>query len=131
MIKRVIPILLVVAALVGAIMYSKYRPTPDRVSGFIEADEIRLGSRVGGRVREVLVAEGSTVEPGQTLIQLEPFDLLAEQQKAKALSRWENEGGARAKKRTNRWRGLNPAPRSATGEADRHQRPVGQRSANE
>ena len=68
----------------GRSSYSKYRPTPDRVSGFIEADEIRLGSRVGGRVAKVLVEEGATVKRGDTLIELEPFDLLAEQERAKA-----------------------------------------------
>lgn len=47
-----------------------------------------------------------------------------EQQKAKALSRWENEGGAKAKS-TRRPRSLNAAPRSATGEVDRHQRSIG------
>ncbi len=84
MIKRLVPILLVVLALVGAIVYSKFRPVPDRVSGFIEADEIRLGSRVGGRVAEVLVEEGHRVKRGDTLVKLEPFDLLADQEQAKA-----------------------------------------------
>lgn len=84
MIKRLVPLLLVVLAVVGAIVYSKYRPVPDRVSGFIEADEIRLGSRVGGRVAEVLIEEGQRVKRGETLVKLEPFDLLAEQEQAKA-----------------------------------------------
>src|SRR6187399_1186559 len=82
--KRLIPILLVVAALAAAIAYSQYRPVPDRVSGFIEADEIRLGSRVGGRVAKVEIEEGQRVKGGDTLIQLEPFDLLAEQKRAAA-----------------------------------------------
>jgi HlyD family secretion protein len=84
MIKRVIPVILVAAALVAAIFYSQYRPVPDRVSGFIEADEIRLGSRVGGRVAKVEIEEGQRVKAGDTLIQLEPFDLLAEQKRAAA-----------------------------------------------
>jgi HlyD family secretion protein len=84
MLKRLVPLLLVVLAVVGAIVYSKYRPVPDRVSGFIEADEIRLGSRVGGRVAEVLVEEGQSVKRGDTLVKLEPFDLLAEQEQARA-----------------------------------------------
>jgi HlyD family secretion protein len=84
MIKRIIPILLVVLALVGLIVYSKFRPPENRVSGFIEADEIRLGSRVGGRVQEVLVAEGTDVKRGQPLIRLEPFDLQAERERAAA-----------------------------------------------
>ncbi len=84
MIKRVVPILLLVLVLAGLIAYSQYRPTPDRVSGFIEADEIRLGSRVGGRVAEVRAEEGQTVKKGDTLIRLEPFDLLAEQKRVAA-----------------------------------------------
>jgi multidrug resistance efflux pump len=82
--KRLIPVVLVVLALASLILYSQYRPTFDRVSGFIEADEIRLGSRVGGRVKEVFVEEGQRVAPGAKLIQLEPFDLIAEQQRAAA-----------------------------------------------
>jgi len=51
------------------------------------------------------------------------------QHKAKALSRWENEGGAKAK--VTERRDLNVEPRSATSEADRHQRSLVQRSAIE
>ena len=70
--------------LIGLIAYSKYRPTPDRASGFIEADEIRVGSRVGGRILRVHVAEGQRVSVGQPLLELEPFDLQAELQQAEA-----------------------------------------------
>jgi multidrug resistance efflux pump len=84
MARRLVAVVIIVAALVGLIAYSKYRPVPDRVSGFIEADEIRLGSRVGGRVAEVMVEEGARVEAGATLIRLEPFDLAAEKQRAAA-----------------------------------------------
>jgi multidrug resistance efflux pump len=54
------------------------------VSGFIEADEIRVGSRVGGRVAEVKAAEGDTVAAGDLLFRIEPFDLNAKLQQAKA-----------------------------------------------
>jgi multidrug resistance efflux pump len=60
----------------GLIVYSKWHPEPSRASGLIEADEIRLGSRVGGRVSRVHVEEGQTVERGTVLVELEPFDLL-------------------------------------------------------
>jgi multidrug resistance efflux pump len=46
-----------------------------QVSGFIEADDVRVGSRVGGRVAEVLVEEGQRVSFGQPLLRLDPFDL--------------------------------------------------------
>jgi multidrug resistance efflux pump len=84
MANRLLFLALIAAGVVAAIVYSKFRPIPDRVSGFIEADEIRLGSRVGGRVHAVEVEEGERVTAGQTLIKLEPFDLLAEQQQAAA-----------------------------------------------
>lgn len=41
------------------------------VSGQIEGLDADVGSRVGGRVAEVLVSEGDLVEPGELLVQLE------------------------------------------------------------
>ena len=78
------------AILIGAtvvavlLMASKWRSEPKTVSGFIEAHEIRLGSRVGGRVAKVLVQEGDTVTAGQVLVELEPFDLQAREAEARA-----------------------------------------------
>lgn len=75
--------------LLVALRWSQSRAEPFRVSGFLEADEIRVGSRVGGRVARVHVDEGAVVAAGETLVELEPFDLSerhAEQAaKAKAL----------------------------------------------
>ncbi len=75
MIPRILIIALAVTALLGLVAISKWYPEPDRVSGFVEADEIRLGSRVGGRVLRVHVQEGQAVEEGQVLVELEPYDL--------------------------------------------------------
>ncbi|MCC9607690.1 HlyD family efflux transporter periplasmic adaptor subunit [Blastopirellula sp. JC732] len=55
--------------------YSQLQHEPLKVSGYIEAQDIRLGSRVGGRVAEVLADEGDMVKQGQVLVRLEPFDL--------------------------------------------------------
>jgi HlyD family secretion protein len=84
MIKRFLAICIFVLLLGGLIAYSKLRPVSQHVSGFIEADEIRLGSRIGGRVQEVLVEEGQTVEKGQVLVKLEPFDLIEQLKEAEA-----------------------------------------------
>ncbi len=70
-----LPLILVTATLIGLLRYSQLLSEPRKVSGFIEADEIRVGSRVGGRVAEVLVAEGVSVTAGQELVRLEPYDL--------------------------------------------------------
>lgn len=81
MIRR-ISIAIFILVLVGLIAYSQLRPEPLRVSGFLEADEIRVGSRLGGRIHMVLVEEGERVKSGQVLIELEPFDLLQREQEA-------------------------------------------------
>jgi multidrug resistance efflux pump len=65
-----------VAALVVALRRSQTQPQDFHVSGFLEADEIAVGSRVGGRVARVHAQEGSAVEEGEVLVELEPFDLL-------------------------------------------------------
>lgn len=75
MATRLIAVVLVAISLVGLLLYSQHRNLPARVSGFVEADEIRIGSRVGGRVEKVLVQEGERVAQGQVLIELEPYDL--------------------------------------------------------
>ena len=84
MIRRILVVLLFIVLLAGLIAYSKLRPESNHVSGFVEADEIRLGSRVGGRVAEVLVEEGQAVELGQMLVRLEPFDLTQQLHQAEA-----------------------------------------------
>ncbi|MBS0203593.1 MAG: HlyD family efflux transporter periplasmic adaptor subunit [Planctomycetes bacterium] len=65
----------VAVALVALLVYSQHRDEPLHVSGIIEAHEIRLGSRVGGRVHRVLVDEGQAVKAGEVLVELEPFQL--------------------------------------------------------
>lgn len=84
MIKRIFPILIGASVVALLLLASKWRSEPMKVSGFIEAHEIRLGSRVGGRVAKVLVEEGDSVTTGQILIELEPFDLRAREAEAQA-----------------------------------------------
>ncbi len=73
--KRLAVVLVVVLITTGLLAYSRiHKPLP-RISGFVEADEIRVGSRIGGRISEVLVAEGQSVTAGQVLIKLDPYDL--------------------------------------------------------
>jgi multidrug resistance efflux pump len=69
-IPAVLAVVLAVALVLG-----HDRRGPLVVSGFVEADEIRVGSRVGGRVARVHVEEGQTVLAGELLVELELFDL--------------------------------------------------------
>jgi multidrug resistance efflux pump len=63
------------AAIILWLWWAQSQPEPFVVSGFVEADEIRVGSRVGGRVARVLVEEGQGVAKGELLYELDPFDL--------------------------------------------------------
>jgi multidrug resistance efflux pump len=82
--NRAIVLVLLAATAAALLVYSQYRRGPLKVSGFIEAYEIRIGSRVGGRVQKVLVEEGAPVEAGQLLVALEPFDLHERRAQAEA-----------------------------------------------
>src|SRR5580765_7708914 len=79
--KRRIPIPVVVLVVI-ALAYVGYRwyesRQPYEWSGTVEARVVYLGSRVGGRVKEVKVKEGDEVELGQELLVLEPGDLPAQ-----------------------------------------------------
>jgi multidrug resistance efflux pump len=79
-----IMLVIVAAVLLGLIFYSQMRTTADFVSGLTEADEIQLGSRVGGRIKKVLVQEGDFVHAGTPLVEFEPYDLLEREQQAAA-----------------------------------------------
>lgn len=54
------------------------------VSGTIEAHDILVGSKVGGRVAKVHVREGERVKPGQVLVELDRDELEAKRAEARA-----------------------------------------------
>jgi len=54
------------------------------ISGIVEADDIHVGSKVGGRVLKVAVREGQAVKAGETLVLLEPRELNAALAEAQA-----------------------------------------------
>ena len=70
-----IPVILLVG--VGAYVWSSSRPKPLVASGTIEAHDIRVGSKVGGRLEGVLVGEGDSVVPGQLLVTFDDKELKA------------------------------------------------------
>jgi membrane fusion protein YbhG len=77
----------VIAALVvgfGVLVWKQGETPPAVLSGAIEADEAWLGSRVGGRVKEVFVEEGQHVEAGYVLLELDSFTLDAQLAEARA-----------------------------------------------
>ena len=90
--KRVVPILILVAAAAAVYAYVDNRRGEKTLilSGTIEARTVNVGSLVGGRVVEVLVDEGDRVAAGQTLATLESDAIdrrIAEQRAAIAASK--------------------------------------------
>jgi len=81
---RIALFVVVIAALAGVLVYSQHRQPAEKVSGFIEAHDIRVGSRVGGRISRVVVNEGDEVKKGDVLLELEPFDLQEKLKQAQA-----------------------------------------------
>jgi HlyD family secretion protein len=55
-----------------------------RLPGVVEIQEVRLGSKIGGRVAEVFVQEGSEVKAGQPLVRLEAPELEAQREQLAA-----------------------------------------------
>lgn len=78
-------ILLVLGAVVTWRLVSAREPANQlTLSGTIEADEIHVGSKVSGRIAEVLVKEGQEVRQGQALLRFENYDLDAKRNDAVA-----------------------------------------------
>ncbi|HOW69281.1 MAG TPA: efflux RND transporter periplasmic adaptor subunit [Phycisphaerae bacterium] len=75
---------LVGLGVLGWLYWQQHKPQALVVSGFVEADLIRVGSRVGGRVAEVSVVEGQQVKAGTPLFRIDPFDLQEQLKQAEA-----------------------------------------------
>jgi HlyD family secretion protein len=76
---------LLLLGLLGTWLLSRRAPATGRVSGTIETDEVRVASRYGGRVENVLAQEGDTLKAGQLIVELDAAELLARREQAAAL----------------------------------------------
>lgn len=83
--RRVLALALAVVALAGYLAYRAWSARrPYEWSGTVEAREIAVGSRTGGRVKQVLFKEGDRAEAAQSLVVLEAGDLDAQKLMAQA-----------------------------------------------
>ena len=84
--NRILILVVVAAVLAGTAVYATWFRHPDALqgSGTVEARNIRVGSKVGGRIDKVLVREGDIVHPGQVLITFDDKELLASLEQSKA-----------------------------------------------
>ncbi|MEK6798606.1 MAG: efflux RND transporter periplasmic adaptor subunit [Planctomycetota bacterium] len=74
MARNVVIVLMLAGTALGWLYWRQAHAGSSVVTGFLEADQVRAGSRVGGRVANVLVDEGTRVRAGQELYTLDPFD---------------------------------------------------------
>jgi HlyD family secretion protein len=87
MTRKGVVIILIVAAVFTAAAFSAGWFRHDSAlqgSGTVEARDIRVGSKVGGRIDKVLVREGDTVQPGQVLITFDDKELQAALEQSQA-----------------------------------------------
>src|SRR5271169_6111140 len=85
--KRIVIIVLVLAAVLAGVAYSSgwfNRDSSLQGSGTVEARDIRVGSKVGGRIDKVLVREGDSVKAGQVLITFDDKELEASLEQSRA-----------------------------------------------
>jgi multidrug resistance efflux pump len=82
----VIVTLVAVVVLGGTAVYARWFERDSALvgSGTVEARDIRVGSKVGGRIDKVLVREGERVASGQTLITFDDQELLASLDESRA-----------------------------------------------
>ena len=84
--KRLIGILAVAAA-IAATAYAAgwfHRDSALQGSGTVEARNLRVGSKIAGRIDQVLVREGDHVKPGQVLVTFDDKELQASLQQSRA-----------------------------------------------
>ena len=92
--KRIIPVILILAAIAGGYWWYTQPTTavaldptvePALVgSGSIEAETVAVTAELGGRIIEIMVDEGDEVTLGQILVELDKSDLLAQQAQLEA-----------------------------------------------
>jgi HlyD family secretion protein len=71
----IIPVILIVAAVLIAASWFRDKNKDLVASGTLEARNVEVGSKVGGRITRVLVQEGDLVQPNQLLVTFDSDEL--------------------------------------------------------
>ncbi len=76
--KRLLPLLLVLALGGGAYVYFNRPPTALVLTGVVTTNDVAVGPQIGGRIDDLRVKEGDTVKRGQIVAVIAPDELRAE-----------------------------------------------------
>ena len=85
--------LLIIAGIVAGLIiltiagWILLKPVPLMVQGEMDAKEIKVASKIPGRIAKILVKEGQTVKKGDTLIIINSPEIRAKMEQAKAAQR--------------------------------------------
>jgi len=86
--KKILPLVIFVCLfflIIGSSWYIISHKTPLIIQGECDATEIKIASKVVGRIQTIPVHKGDQVTKGQLLVQLESQDLLAKLEQARAV----------------------------------------------
>ena len=75
-------IVVIIALLLGGGLWLSYRPVPDQLQGMVDARELRITSKVTGRIDRFFVEEGQPVQAGQLLYTIASPEVAAKSQQA-------------------------------------------------
>jgi multidrug resistance efflux pump len=81
--RYILALVIAVSIGIGGIVYWQSNRRPEnhlQLPGVIEIQEVRLGSKIGGRVADVLVREGDVAQPGQLLVKFAVPELEAQRE---------------------------------------------------
>ncbi len=82
--KWLILIVVLAAAAIGGYIWFNSAGSVLVLPGIVEIQEVRLGSKVGGRVKDIYVKEGQEVYPGQKLVEFDVPELTTVRDQLKA-----------------------------------------------
>lgn len=75
-------IVIAIIAALGTGLWLSYRPVPDQIQGMVDARELRVTSKVTGRIAAFHVEEGQAVRAGQLLYTITSPEVAAKEQQA-------------------------------------------------
>lgn len=76
---------LAVLALIGLGLWLAWRPAPDQLQGIVDARELRVSSKIPGRLAQIHVEEGAGVTQGQLIATIDSPEALAKETQASAV----------------------------------------------
>jgi diguanylate cyclase (GGDEF)-like protein len=85
--KVALVLLIFISIVTGGYFYAQQKPKEDKTlvfSGVVEVNEIKVGSKVAGRVKEVFVHEGDKVKSSQVMVSFDIDELLTQRKQLEA-----------------------------------------------